>query len=194
MGAGPDGFEYDTFADTVDDPILQAIYDTQRGDAQLVLDRAKARGQLNDVGYSRAATDLSGQGLSGMSTLQSLGGGVLADYRSRLANERNTGLSRADTASFNQPFDAQSIVDRLNSMKTGMQGSLEGDIYKAVGGTSFFTPSVSIGKGGSAQGTVNPSKINFDENPLLAAFRTGGNARKSYGGTNTGSTATTGAF
>lgn len=193
MGAGGDGFEYDAFADTADDSILEAILSTQRNDAQMVLDRARARGQLNDVGYSRAATDLSGQGKGAMGTLQELGGGVLADYRSRLKNEYDTGLSRAGQASFNQPFNASSVVDRLNEMRTQLGSSLENDVYKAVGGTGFFTPSVSIGKGGASQGTVNPSKINFAENPLLAAFAPGAD-RRGYGGSNTGSTATTGAF
>lgn len=193
VGAGGDGFEYQTFADTADDPILQGILDRQKGDAQLILDRAKARGQLNDVGYGRAQTELGTQGSGAMATLQSIGGGVLEGYRKQLRNTYDQGLNQAATASFAQPFNAGSIVDRLNQLKTGLSGSLENDINKGVGGTTFYTPSVAIGKGGTTQGTINPSKINFKENPLLAAFQTDEN-RKQYGATNTGSTANTGAF
>jgi hypothetical protein len=77
-------------------------------------------------------------------------------------------------------------------MKTGFQGSMANDINKAVGGQQFYTPTVAIGKGGTTQGTINPSKINFGENPLLGAFQQD-SMRKTYGN-NSGSLATTGAF
>lgn len=187
-----DGFEYNLFGNDIDDPILQSIYDAQRSDAQLVLDRAKARGQLNDVGYNRAVGDLNTQGLGGMATLQDLGGGVLTGYRQQLSDLRDQGLNRAGQASFSQPFNSQSIVDQLNSLSSDLSNRLEGDINKAVGGTTFFTPTVSIGKGGATQGTINPSKINYNDNPLLQAFLTD-SGRRTYGN-NSGSTASTGAF
>lgn len=191
-GVAPEGFENTAFGDTSDDAILQAILDTQKGDSQLVLDRAKARGQLNDVGYGRASTELTGQGAAGMGTLQSLGGGVLADYRKQLSTERDNAYNRAGTADFNQPYNIDSVLGQLQTMQTGFQNSLSNDIYKTVGGQQFYTPTTAIGKGGTTQGTINPSKINFADNPLLGAFQQD-SARKTYGN-NSGSLASTGAF
>lgn len=201
--AAAEGFEYDAFGDTADDAILQAILDTQRGDAQAVLTRAHARGQLNDTGYSRATNELDAQGKAGMSSLQSVGGGVLADYRNQLANVRNNALTRIGTASFAQPYNVGSVIDRLNQMKQQFQSSLENDIYGAVGGSDYFSTSNAISRGGSTQGMTNPSRLSaegtgngsFEENnPLLQTFASGAARPQKRFVNNSGSLATTGVF
>lgn len=188
------GFEYTLFPDTADDAILQAIIDQQKTDAQGVLDRAHARGQLNDVGYSRAETDLGNQGKAAMSTLQSIGGGVIADDRNRLTTLRDNALTGINNATLSSPYSLTPITDQLGKLGTELSGSLENDIYRDLGSQKFFDPSTAISTGGNTQGTINPSKINFSANPLLSAFLTGStNGRKSFG-TNSGSTASTGTF
>lgn len=186
-----DGFEYNAFGDTSDDAIIQAIIDQQKNDAQLTLDRAHARGQLNDVGYGRANTALGDQGKAATGTLQDIGGGVLADYRSQLSGQRSNILDSIGNANLSNPYDLTSATGRLDALRNNLSGSLENDIYRDLGGQNFFDPGTAISTGGNTQGTINPSRINFAENPLLQSFADAG--RKTYA-SNTGSTATTGAF
>lgn len=187
----PEGFESNWFGDTADDAVLNAILGQQQTDAMTVLDRAKARGQLNDVGYGRSLTDLEGQFKTGMGKLQDIGGGVLEGYRGQVGNERTNAVGRIGGASFGSPYDVTSVIDRLNNLKTSLTGSLENDLYGAIGGQKFFDVGTSIGSGGVAQGSTNPSKINFGANPLLASFAPEED-RRTYG--STGSTASVGVF
>lgn len=183
-----EGFENVWFGDTADDAVLNAILGQQKTDATTVLDRALKRGQLNDIGFNRAMGDIDTQYKAGLGKLQDIGGGILQGYRDRVGNERTNALSRIGGASFGQPYDVNPVLNQLNNLKSSLTGGLEADILGAIGGQKFFDTSTAIGSGGVAQGTTNPSKINFKENPLLASFD---DKRSSSG---TGSTATTGRF
>lgn len=187
-----EGFEMQAFGDTADDALLQDILNQQRGDAQLILDRSRARGSLNDSGYTRANKALEDQAAAGTSTAQQLGGGVLAEYRKQLGDTRNNALTRINTADFTNPYNASSVVSQLGELRNKFQSSMGNDLQRAVGGTSFFDPSVAISKGGQTQGTINPSRVNPEGNPLFAAFQAE-DRKKSFAG-NTGSTASTGVF
>lgn len=173
-GVADDGFEYEAFADTADDSILEAILGSRRADAMSTIDAAKARGQLNDVGYSRALGKLDEQGEAGMSELQSIGLGVLGGYRNELRDFRDDTLDRVGTLDFTDPFNFDSFTNRLGTMKNDFTGRLQGDLYKAVGDQSFFDPSSIISSSGSVQGYYNPTNAaprrNASTNPLLGAF------------------------
>lgn len=187
-----EGFEQQAFGDTADDALLQDILNQQRGDAQLIIDRSRARGSLNDSGYTRANKAIEDQNAAGMSSVQSLGGGVLADYRKQLGDTRSGALDRINTANFTSPYNVNNVVTQLGDLRNKFQSNMGNDLQRAVGGTSFFDPSVAISKGGQTQGTINPSRVNPEGNPLFAAFQS--EDRKKTFGSNSGSTATTGAF
>jgi hypothetical protein len=187
-----EGFEMQAFGDTADDALLQDILNQQRADAQLTIDRSRARGSLNDSGYTRANKAIEDQNAAGMSTIQSLGGGVLADYRKQLGDTRSNALNRINTADFTNGYNVDSVLGQLGELRSKFQTNMGNDIQRAVGGTSFFDPSVAISRGGQTQGTINPSRVNPEGNPLFAAFQA--EDRKKTFGNNTGSTATTGAF
>lgn len=198
-GAGyDDGFEYNQIADTMDDPILQAILSSQQGDAQKLVDNAKARGTLNDVGYARAESKLGEQGKAGMSTLQSLGQGVLGGYRTQLVGARDQAMSNADNASFSDPFNVGNALQRLTQLRGSLTGGMENDLYKATSGQSFYDPSAALALGGSIQGTVNPTiggdgtstATTGSSNPLLAAFQSDAAKKKATTLTGAGGTGT----
>ena len=168
-----DNWSRDQFADTADDAILEAILGSRRSDALATIDAAKARGQLNDVGYSRSLSKLEEQGKAGMSDLQKLGGGVLSGYRSDLDALRNNELTKIGNLDLTQLYDLNNFGNTAGSKVNDYKSNLEGDIYKAIGNTSFFDPSTIISGSGAVQGYYNPTTTKQPtaaNNPLLAAF------------------------
>jgi len=167
-----DGFSSQMFADTADDSILESILGSQYGDVMSQIDASRARGTLNDTGYNKALQKLNQQKLSGRSQIEDLGRGVLSGYRSQLdtlaGNERN----KIGAADFNRGYDVNSAQGRLSSLRDSLSGRMEGDIYRATDGQSFFDPSSILSYGATQQGFFNPSKqagVGGD-NPLLNAF------------------------
>jgi hypothetical protein len=152
-----DGFEYDTFADTADDAIINEILTGQREDAFAQIDAAYKRGQLNDVGYKRALKGLDDQFAAASGQVQNIGQGVLSDYRSKLSGFRDSQLDRIDMMDFTDPYNFDSIASRLSGMTNDFTNRMRGDLTSAIGDTSYFDPSTLIGKGGAVQGYYNPS-------------------------------------
>lgn len=185
-----DGFQYNAFADTADDSILSAILGEHRSDAQAQIDQAKARGQLNDVGYGRANSRLGNQSETAMADLQDLGMGVLSGYRDQLSGLRDNTMTSIDQADFNSPLNFDSFQTRLDQTKNDLNGRMRGDIFRATDGQTFFDPAALISSSGAIQGFYNPTNATnastgVTANPLLDAFTQG---------TNTTNTNTNGVF
>lgn len=176
-GAAGDGFEYGLFGNNADDAILSEILGERRADALSTIDAAKARGQLNDAGYTRALGTLSDQGDAAMSQLQRLGEGVLSGYRQNLTGMRDSAVDRIGRMTFSDPrFNMDAFNTRLNDAVGGMRNNMRGDIFSAIGNQSFFDPSSAIGGAGAIQGYYNPTSsvkrkaATASGNPLLDAF------------------------
>lgn len=152
----PEGYENTAFADTMDDPILQSILDTQYGEATTALDRAKARGSLNDTGYQSALDALNAQKSAGMSTLQDIGGGILSGYRSDIGDIIGNARTGANTWDFGSTYDPNTYKSQVDAKVGDYTGRLEGDIRGALGDTQLFDWSSLISKGGIGQGPTNP--------------------------------------
>lgn len=173
-----EGYEYDTFQDTADDAILEAILGTRRSDALAQIDQAKARGQLNDVGYSRALQKLAEQAEGASADLQDLGLGVLSGYRDDLRSLRSGELDRIDLANFVDTYNLDVFNTRLDNRINDLNNRLRGDLYRAAEGQTFFDPSKIISSSGSLQGYYNPSQKptqvaqGDSGNPLLNVFNT----------------------
>lgn len=174
-----DGFEYNAFADTSDDAILEQILMGQRDNAMSQIDAALARGQLNDVGYGKAKQALDTANTAGMADLQSLGGGVLANYRKELTGLRDNQLNKVGNITFGDSYDPDAFANLLTSRTGDMKNRLSGDIYKAVGNKTFFDPSTIISGAGALQGFYNPTsgqqkssttQAGAGDNPLMNAF------------------------
>lgn len=190
----PEDFAYNVFGDTSDDSILQSILDSNKSDAQAQIDAAKARGQLNDAGYTRALDQLGNQGLSAWADLQDLGGGVLSGYRDQLDALRSGEADKIGTADFSNPLSFDTFTNRLSQTEGDLNNRLSGDIYRAVNGQSFFDPSTIISSSGALQGYYNPSTTAGTNkqaagvaNPLLTAF-TDDEKKKTPGAATTGTT------
>lgn len=185
----PEDYGYNVFANTADDSILGGILDQGRSDALAQIDSAKARGQLNDVGYSRALTQLDNQAQAGMADLQDLGGGVLSGYRDQLGSLRNDWLDRIGTADFSNPMNFDMFSNRLNQTTSDLNNRMRGDIFRATQGQSFFDPSTIISGSGAVQGFYNPTgtaqkKSGGVTNPLLDAFTNNGSNTQQQTGQN----------
>lgn len=168
-----DGFSQNTFADTADDDILESILGGQYNDTLAQIDASKARGTLNDTGYSKALQKLNAQKLSGRSQIEDLGRGVLSGYRGQLDTLAGNERAKIGNAGFSNPYDVSGSQGRLNSLRDQLSGRLEGDVYRATEGQSFFDPSAIQSYGTTQQGFFNPSKKAAvgGENPLLDAFQ-----------------------
>lgn len=176
----PEDFGYTTFADSADDSILQAILDNARSDALAQIDAARARGQLNDVGYQRALAQLDKQQAAAWGDLQDLGLGVLSGYRDQLGSMREDMLGRISNAGFDNPLSFDAFNNRLSQTINDLTGRMQGDIYRATQGQSFFDPSSIISGAGALQGYYNPATTQTrvlgagaggtGDNPLLMAF------------------------
>lgn len=152
---GPD-FESELLADTADDPFIDRIVGEQYEDALTQLQRARDRGQLNDVGYEDAFKGLT-QGRTGAAArAQGIGMGVLEKDREQLRNLDAQNRQRIADFDFGDRFDPRQATGRIRSKAAALGGGLEGELRNALGDTQFFDPNALITRGGRAQGMVNP--------------------------------------
>jgi len=149
------GFEYERFGDTADDDILASIVGSQYDTANETLQRALARGQINEAGMGYAGQELGRQKSGANSRAQDFGSTVLQGYRDQVGNlgkQFRDSITNADlTDNFN--FDVKR--GRLDDLSTNLSGRMEGDIYNSVGDYSFFNTDSLLGKAANRSGTMN---------------------------------------
>lgn len=178
------GFDSVAFADTADDTILADILNSQRGDATRAIEMARSRGNLDSTGYNAAMSELDRMFNAGMSTAQTLGGGVLSNYRQQLKDIGGEARSAASGYTLGGNFDLGDYTNRYESTLGDLQGRLAGDITSALSGQNFFDLGDILTRGGNAQGPINPRTTL----PSLLAERE--RVRDSERGQNTGSAGT----
>lgn len=161
------GFDTKLIADTADDALVGNILDAQYKEALGGIDRAKARGQLNDIGYSHALTALGGQKSAGSSKLQDLGLGVLNKYRTNLRSTAQGYKDQINNYDFGDAIDLAGWRGELEGGANKSLMGLEGDLRGALGSTDLFDLDLLLGRAGTAQGVVNPVAGTA---PLLAQF------------------------
>jgi hypothetical protein len=152
----PQGFETTYIPDTADDALIESIIGGQYGEASDYLNRAKARGTLNDVGYGTASTALKNERAGAIARANELGLGVLETGRQSLKDidkQARQGITNWD---FGDTYDPTSWSGKIKSGASTFTGGLEGKLRNAFGSTEFFDPESFIAKGGKAQGAINP--------------------------------------
>lgn len=150
------GFEHTLIPDSAADPILASILGDQQKTAQTTVDFNKARGLLNDAGYTAANTTLGQQGSAGRATLAGIGNSVLGVDRGHLSDIRGEAGNAASGYSFGQPEpDFSGYWNRANTTAASDLSNLEGSIRGAVGNTNLFDPATALQKGGIMQGPIN---------------------------------------
>lgn len=130
------------------------------------LDRAKSRGTLNDVGYSKAMNDLATQLSAGKSTYGSVGRDIISNYNTGMQNkiENYQNLLNAydlnnDYGRLNQNVINNQLSDTYNNYLSGF----EGDFNAAMVGQEPFDVSGILGNAKVAQGVTNPQNNSLIE-------------------------------
>jgi hypothetical protein len=165
----PSGFDAKALPDEMDDPILNNILGEQTTEAQSSIDRARARGQLNDEAYN-TAMKLFGKSQSGArSQLQDLGMGVLQKYRDSLNTEASNFRNRVENWDFGDTVDTVAERANYNSMLNRDRGKLRTDIEAAVGDRDFYNLDALLGKARAQNPNANTG---VGTSPLVGAFAT----------------------
>ena len=176
------GFENNLIQDTVDDPYIMDVLNTQRTAAQQQLDRAKARGNLDDTGYSGALSRLDEMFKAGTATGQKLGGAVLQGYKEKLRGIGDTARADAGRYELGGSFDPNVYHTQRDNTFKDITSNLEGDLRGALSGTNFFDIGDIITQGGIAQGATNPR---LEQPAILAQRKEKQDAQRGLGGQGT---------
>jgi hypothetical protein len=152
---GPDA-EWRYIPDTAGRDIIDRVLNTQRDEALSAIDRAKARGNLTEMGISGALQRIGELEKAGRQQASSLVANALQGLRDEFGSIRNRARNAAESympgGSFSlEPFAAQkqSFLDTLNER-------IPGAAYNALAGQSFFDIGDILTRGGRLQGAQNP--------------------------------------
>lgn len=157
------GWQNDYFADTADDEILDAILGEQYGETFDTIDAARARGQLSQGGFDNTLRKLDTKKHSARATLEDLGLGVLGGYRNELTGIADQFGNKVTNYKLGQNLNLDDMTSAIGGRRDALTGRMKGDIYRAVGDTSLFSPETIMAQGGAAAGVSN--------SPLRNAFR-----------------------
>lgn len=167
-GAYTDSYGRDTFADTADDSYIESILNEQRNEANLALQRALARGTINEVGLSSGEREIANMFKTGNAQANSIGDTILGGYRSQLDNAVGGVRTKANNWDFGDTFNFDNERGNIDSLKTSLTGKLEGDILNALSGKNFFDNNILLGKAGNATGITN-NPLGGSNSPLLGS-------------------------
>lgn len=140
------------FGSTADDAIMSAILGSQYNDAEAGIKTARDRGQINNVAYDRAISDLGGLKTTANADLQNIGGGVLSGISSELGKRRSNVTDKIAGWDFGSDLDLGRESDRIKSYANERLGGLEGDIRSALGNKSYFDVNSILGKASAKAG------------------------------------------
>lgn len=141
-----------------DDEFISALLEQERNKAKGVVDRARASGQLNDVGANTAYADLFGPSTSvANSTLDELSGGILGGYRQDINDIIAELVDRASVEP-NVSFDPYN--QRIEDLVARVKQNYMGELIRKLGSNSLFDTSKLINSGGMAQSPVSGASFN----------------------------------
>jgi len=149
-------FERNIFSDTADDAIINDILGTGRTNAVAMVDRAKARGNLDDRGYQAALKRIDDLNTAAGSTAQQLGGNVLQGFREEVRGIGDRARTAAGSYTLGSTFDPGVFTNELTQRQTDLTGQLPGAVRTALEGQDFFDIGDIINFGGNTQGAQNP--------------------------------------
>lgn len=145
------------FSDTADDSFINEILGKQRTEAQLSIDRAKSRGNLDERGYQAAIGRIGELESAGRATAQTLAGSVIENYRTKADDIRQRATSAASSYELGgQAFDVNPYLGELSNLEQSYNTNLGGEVSNALAGQSFFDVGDILTRGGNIQGAVNP--------------------------------------
>lgn len=151
---GP-GFEDKAITSSLLDDVITDILGSQRGNALTYLDRGKARGIYNDVGYSAGMKALEDAMSAGKSELGSLGNTVLDKYRDMADRVGDEAYDYVSSLDFDDSFSLEPYLSEFSGIVSRATENAGGDLRGLLGGRNFFDFSNLSGKAGMAQGALN---------------------------------------
>lgn len=151
-GLGTSGSKFSP--DLLDDTI-NSILGTKASAAQEQLDRGKARGMYNDVGYQAGLASLNTNKEAAHSRLENSAEGILAGYRSKYDDVRNEALGAASTFSGVGQFSLDPFLNEANDLVTRAKAAAPGAFLDAIGSDPLFDLSAIRSDAGTAQGALN---------------------------------------
>lgn len=175
-------FEQQFIAPTMDDAYIEDILKGQREEAMLQLNRAKARGNIDDIGYTASLRRMDDLFKAGTSQGQQLGDAVLQGYRTDLRNIGSSAREKAGQYELGASFNPDDYLTERDTRLSDINSRLEGDIRGAVGSQKFFDIGDILTRGGLTQGAVNPR---LDLPAILAQRTTKQDAERGIGGAGT---------
>lgn len=153
------GFGYNYGRSLVPDDIIngtiQSILDEQRGSAQTYLDRGKARGIYNDVGYGAGLARIGNSAEAGRSQLSTMGSDVLNRYRGQANSVRDDAYSTISGLLDGQDFSLDPYFAEGQAIGDTARHNAGGDLRTTLGGQNFFDFTGIGNAAGAAQGAIN---------------------------------------
>ena len=162
----PKNFASSRITDQADDELIAALLDTKFNEAKQYGDNLRARGVINDLGYSAGLAGLEDQRSGAGSTLQDLGLAILGQGRSALDKIAGNARETAAAAKLGSDFDVSGYGTQLEGTLSDFFGNLEGKL-KTVAPSDLFDKNIFATKGGVAQGAGNTA---FDPSALAGIF------------------------
>lgn len=154
--------EASIFDYSMDDPIVAGILGTQREDAQAMLTRAQARGNLDDNGFSRGLQRIGELETAGRSEADRIANAVVDNARTRLRGVGDRALADAGAYDLGTNFDLGTYRNEWDTTANTLRSNFEGDVRSALEGQQFFDLGDLITRAGIAQGAQNPSSTQAD--------------------------------
>lgn len=137
------------------DDTISSILNEQRTGAEQYLERGKARGIYNDVGYSAGRSAIDNSAGIGRSRLSSLAGDTINKYRSELGTVRDKAYGQASGFQLGQNFSLAPYVQQGQEVIGRANDLADDDLRATLGGTNFFDLSSISQRAGQAQGALN---------------------------------------
>lgn len=137
------------------DDAINSILGEQRGSAEQYLERGKARGIYNDVGYNAGLNTINNAASAARSDLSSLGSSVLDKYRGDLDEIGDEAYDAASGFNLGDNFSLDPYVSRYNDTLGRATSNAGGDLRNLLGGKNFFDLSSLTQRAGQAQGALN---------------------------------------
>jgi hypothetical protein len=138
------------------DDAINSILQEQQGNAQQFLDRGRARGIYNDVGYNAGLSAVNNAASVGRADLSSLGSSVIDRYRGNLDEIGDEAYSVASGWELGNPnFSLDPYVNQYSDVLGRATTNAAGDLRGLLGGRNYFDFGDLGNRAGMAQGATN---------------------------------------
>jgi hypothetical protein len=152
---GPDA-ERQYIPDTAGRDIIDRVLNTQRDEALSAIDRARARGNLTEMGMSGALQRIGELEKAGRQQASSLVANALQGIRDEFGSIRNRARNAAQSYMPGDSFSLEPFAAQKQSFLDTLNERIPGAAYNALAGQSFFDIGDILTRGGRLQGAQNP--------------------------------------